>query len=114
MGPPLASKKRTVRIVLSTVRVSPNVRFVESPSILASVIVIVAAPTFIARLASRRTFGMRCGFDPFARVTLSVPCALTDAAPADGRACTSTSTRATDPSSAIFGNDPIRPSSSRL
>ena len=41
-------------------------------------------------------------------------CTVTDADPADGRARTSTSTIAADPSSATFGKGPTRPSSSRL
>ena len=100
--------------MLSTVRVNPNVIFVDSSSTLASPIVIAAVPTLNAWPVSSLTLAARTGFDPAATVIASEPCTVTDAAPADGRARTSTSTIAADPSSATFGKGPTRPSSSRL
>ena len=95
-------------------RVSPNVILVDSSSTLASLTVSVAVPILNVWPVSSLTPAARVGFDPAASIIASVPCAVTAAEPAEGRARTSTSTIATDPSSATFGKEPIRPSSSRL
>src|SRR5688572_17730630 len=75
---------------------------------------IVAAPTFILRSGSRRTLAIRVAFAPFEDVIATDPVTWIDEAPADGRARTSTSTSAADPSSLTLGKEPNRPSSRRL